>query len=108
LIAAKPDALFAVYAEVIMKVSSTVNLRSEISSVENVQQSVDAILKASFEKAKSMDKMSVLDNTLLVYMGILKVVIDSHRIVYVYDRIILLLNISFVRVKINNFDPPGL
>lgn len=66
-----------------MKVSSTVNLRSEISSVENVQQSVDAILKAAFEKAKSMDKMSVLDNTLLVYMGILKVVIDSHRIVYV-------------------------
>ncbi|EFX86541.1 hypothetical protein DAPPUDRAFT_307848 [Daphnia pulex] len=72
LIAAKPDALFAVYAEVIMKVSSTVNLRSEISSVENVQQSVDVILKAAFEKANSMDKTSVLDNTLLVYMGILK------------------------------------
>ena len=95
-----------------MKVSSIVNLRTELSSVGNVQQSVDAILKAAFEKAKSMDKMSVLDNTLFVYMGLLKVVIDSHSIVHVHDttehKSTLLLDFNFLRVKINNFDQLGL
>nr|CAH0100224.1 unnamed protein product [Daphnia galeata] len=72
LIAAKPDTVFDVYAEVIMKVSSIINLRSESPSVESVQQTVDAILKAAFEKANFMDKMPILDNSLLIYMGLLK------------------------------------
>lgn len=72
LIAAKPDTVFDVYAEVIMKVSSIINLRSESPSVESVQQTVDAILKAAFEKANVMDKMPILDNSLLIYMGLLK------------------------------------
>ena len=72
---AKPDAIFDAYAEVIMKVSSTVNLRSEAPAIESVRQSVDALLEAAFNKAKSMDKLAILDNTLFVYMGILKVLI---------------------------------
>lgn len=71
--AAKPDAIFDVYAEVIMKVSSTVNLRSDASAIESVRETVDAILKAAFDKAKSLEKEAILDNTLFVYMGLLKV-----------------------------------
>ncbi len=73
--AAKPDAIFDVYAEVIMKVSSTVNLRSDAPAIESVRETVDAILKAAFDKAKSVEKEAILDNTLFVYMGLLKVLI---------------------------------
>lgn len=68
-----PDTVFDLYAEVIMKISSAVNLRSEKPAVESVFQAVDAILKAAFDKAKSIEKVPLLDNTLFVYMGILKV-----------------------------------
>lgn len=61
-----------------MKVSSTVNLRSEKPAIENVQQTVDAILKSAFDKAKSIEKVSMLDNTLFVYMGLLKVQPNHH------------------------------
>ena len=90
MIAAKPDTVFDVYAEVIMKVSSIINLRSESPSVKSVLQTVDVILKAAFEKANFMDKMPILDNSLLIYMGLLKVVIGNPSN---YDRSMILLNI---------------
>ena len=56
-----------------MKVSSTVNLRSDKLALENVQQSVELLLKGAFEKAKASNNLAVFENTLLVYMGLLKV-----------------------------------
>lgn len=70
---ADPDSIFNIYAEVIMKVSSTVNLRSETSAVESVHQSVDVLLKTAFEKAKAGGKLTSFENTLFIYMGLLKV-----------------------------------
>lgn len=56
-----------------MKVSSTVNLRSDKLALENVQQSVELLLKGAFDKAKASNNLAVFENTLLVYMGLLKV-----------------------------------
>ena len=58
-----------------MKVSSAVNLRSEKSSVEAVQSCVDAVLKAGFEYAVASGQLSAFENTLFVYMGLLKVIL---------------------------------
>lgn len=71
-IASKPDEIFDVYAEVIMKLSSTVNLRSEKQLLEEVQQLVEIILKVAFEKAKTTEKMALCNNTFFIYMGLLK------------------------------------
>lgn len=73
MVAAKPDEIFEIYSELIMKVSSLVNLRSEKPLFEEVQKPVEAILKAAFEKAKAMDKIAIFDNTFFIYMGLLKV-----------------------------------
>lgn len=56
-----------------MKVSSTVGLRTDKSAVDIVQQSVDTMLQAAFDKATAMERVPVLDNSLFVYMGFLKV-----------------------------------
>lgn len=64
------EALYQVYAEVIMKISSVVNLRSEKTDLESVKPCVNALLEAAFH-CKSAS--ASFDNTLFVYMGLLKV-----------------------------------
>ena len=70
---AKSETAFESYAEVVMKLSSAVNLRSESVSIEMVHESVKIILKSAFDKASSTGKINQLDNTLFVYMGLVKV-----------------------------------
>jgi len=67
------DTSFESYAEAVMKLSSAVNLRSETVAIEMVHESVKTVLKAAFDKASSSDQMTQLDNTLFVYMGLVKV-----------------------------------
>ncbi len=62
--------MYQVYAEVIMKISSVVNLRSEKTDLESVKPCLDALLDAALH-CKS--DLASFDNTLFVYMGLLKV-----------------------------------
>ena len=56
-----------------MKLSSAVNLRSETVAIEMVHESVKTVLKAAFDKASTSNQIIQLDNTLFVYMGLVKV-----------------------------------
>lgn len=71
--AAHPDTPYETYAEIIMKVSSTVSIRSENDSVDNVKQAVDALLKEAIGIAISANQLSIFENALLVYTGLIKV-----------------------------------
>lgn len=56
-----------------MKVSSTISLRSDNESVENVKLCVCALVKAALQKARETNQMSIFENALFVYMGLIKV-----------------------------------
>ena len=67
------DTPFDSYAEAVMKLCSAVNLRSETVAIEMVHESVKTVLKAAFDKASTSNLITQLDNTLFVYMGLVKV-----------------------------------
>lgn len=68
----KTDTPFDSYAEAVMKLCSAVNLRSETVAIEMVHESVKTVLKAAFDKASTSNLITQLDNTLFVYMGLVK------------------------------------
>ena len=64
---------FDVYAELTMKLCSTVNGKSDTVAMEMVQNCVELVLKEAFQRADSSGNGAILDNTLLVHMGLIKV-----------------------------------
>ena len=67
------SSLLALYAEVVMKLCSTVNQRSKKNALERVQNYADDILQSAFQKALASHRLAEFENTLLVYMGLMKV-----------------------------------
>jgi hypothetical protein len=57
-----------------MKLCSTVNGKSDTVAMEMVQNCVELVLKEAFQRAESSGNGAVLDNTLLVHMGLIKVI----------------------------------
>jgi len=66
------SSLLALYAEVVMKLCSTVNQRSKKNALERVQNYADDILQSAFQKALASHRLAEFENTLLVYMGLMK------------------------------------
>lgn len=71
-VAAHSEAPYETIVEIIMKVSSTVSLRSDNESVENVKGCIEALVKVAVQKAVDANQLSVLENALFVYMGLIK------------------------------------
>lgn len=65
--------VFDVYSELVMKLCAAVSLKSDSNALETVQQCVDDVLQSAFHKA-SGDKLVELNNSLLVHMGLIKVI----------------------------------
>merc|ERR1712137_499552 len=68
----KNELALELYAEATMKLSSVVNGTSTPDALHLVRSCVDAILTDAFRKAESAGKLTLFNNTLLVYMGLIK------------------------------------
>lgn len=67
------SSVLSLYAEMVMKLCSTVNQRSNKNSLESIQNCADDILQSAFQKATTSNRLAEFENTLLVYMGLMKV-----------------------------------
>jgi len=65
--------IFKLYAEVVIKLCSTVNDRSDEIALKTVKKCVDDVLQSAFQKAAAIDRMAMFENTILVHMGLIKV-----------------------------------
>jgi len=64
--------IFKTYAEVVIKLCSTANEKSDKAALETIKKCVDNVLQNAFQKAAAIGQMAQFENNILVHMGLIK------------------------------------